>query len=105
MEPSEILVQAREDRDWTTFEAAKRAGVGDQTLRSLEDGKTEPGKARMETIIALVELYYPDVKLRELVPTRFEFQPATLVDHGLLIAGTSSKTLRRAMRRAASVNS
>jgi transcriptional regulator with XRE-family HTH domain len=98
------IQEARESRGWTAHEAARRAGIGDQQLKNLENGKTKPGAVRLETAIALVELYWPDVTLSEFLgddesaALRFELRPRGASAWAHLIAGTSSKTFLQYLR-------
>ena len=99
MEPGEILVAVREERGWSTTQAAKRAGLGDQQLRNLESGKTPPDQVKVGTLLALVELYWPDLSLVELLPgARFRLEPTSPAVGGLLLARSSSKRLHEGMR-------
>lgn len=100
MTPAEILVNARESRDWTTYDAAKRAGIGDQQLRNLEGGATDPTRVSVLTLLALVAVYWPDIQLSDLIPgALFRLEPRSPAVTGVLIARSSSEGLHRAMRR------
>jgi len=101
------IQEARESRKWTAHEAARRAGIGDQQLKNLESGKTKPGAVRLETAIALIELYWPDVTLYELMGDdandglRFELRPRAAAAWAHLIAGTTSKAFKEYLRESA----
>jgi transcriptional regulator with XRE-family HTH domain len=102
MTPGEALLGARESRDWSCKGAATRAGLGGQQLANLESGKTDPATVRAETLVALLELYWPDLTLRDLLPrTLFRMEPASPSAMGLLVASATNKNLHAAMRRLA----
>jgi len=66
------LKQLREDRGWTIYEVARRAGVSFQSVANLEDSasKTGPGhpaKATITTVNALIELFHPHLALCDFV--------------------------------------
>jgi len=106
MTPGEALLSAREARGWSVKGAAKRAGLGGQQLQNLETGETHPDKIRAETLVALLELYWPDVALRDLLPlSLFRLEPASPAAAGLLVAGSSTPRLHDAMRELFSARS
>ncbi len=59
------LVEAREKRNWTVFEAARQAGIGRQSLKDLEDGVIEPGRCRTFVMLKILVCYYPDVSMAD----------------------------------------
>ena len=67
------LRAAREARGWSFLEASKRTGIGRQQLKNLEGHAdstrpTKPEDIRLGTALRLIEAYYPDVLLEDLVP-------------------------------------
>ncbi len=67
------LERARKARGWSIQETARRAGVSWQSLKNLEteNGDTRPGdpdKATGATMVALLEVFHPELKLQDFVP-------------------------------------
>lgn len=73
----DALRAARIKRGWG-FHNAKIPGVAQQVLRNLEgdvtaNRQTDPGDVRLRTALAVLEAYWPEVQLSDLVPgTRFK---------------------------------
>jgi len=67
------LKRLREDRGWTRYEACERTkGVMKwESLTRLEEGRTDPSRLLIKTAIALIDIYYPDLELTDLVGDRF----------------------------------
>jgi transcriptional regulator with XRE-family HTH domain len=99
MEPKDALRMAREDREWTINAAAKRAGIGDQQLKNLEEGKTTPAKVKSETLIALLTVFWPDLSLQDLVPgCVFKLEPLSPAAAGYLVATSTNENVKDGMR-------
>lgn len=67
---SKKLIRAREKRNWTVYAAATEAGVGRESLLRLEDGRTDPEKAPIGTVMPVVGLYWPDIQLSDWIKTK-----------------------------------
>ena len=66
------LTTLREERGWTIYEAATRAGVSWQSIANLErsasqTGPGDPPKTTIATANALIELFHPDLLLCDFV--------------------------------------
>jgi len=97
--PGEVLERARSNRNWSFHEAARRAGIGDQQLKNLESGKTDPSDVKVRTLMSLVSMYWPDVKLPDLVEQPlFDFAPATAEAATLLGSRSTSHLFLQELR-------
>ena len=64
----EKLVEAREARGWSVGKAAGRTvTIHHFVLRKLEAGVTDPAKCTAETMVDLLNLYGPDISIRDFV--------------------------------------
>lgn len=66
------LIDVRNSRGWTIQQTAKRAGVSWQSIDNLERSTTGPGdppKTTIATVNALIEVFYPDLRLCDFVGT------------------------------------
>jgi len=76
------LQRLREKRGWTIQETARRAGVSWQSIKNMEDATTErpgdPDKSTVATANALIEVFYPDLRLCDFVrDTNLQVEPAS----------------------------
>jgi len=94
------LQEAREARGWTPHEAARRAKIGDESLKRLERGDVAPGKVSAGVMISLLTLYYPDVTLDDFMGERLllRVSPNGARGSARLMATTTSQSLRQEMR-------
>jgi len=97
--PGEVIAHAREARGWSYFEAARRSGCGDQQIKNLESGKTEPAEVKARTLVGIIRAFWPDIRLCELIEEPLlELTPASPEATALLISQGTSKVLTRRIR-------
>jgi hypothetical protein len=73
----ESFQRARVRRSWTYYRAAEHMeGVGEQSIKNLERGLTDPAEVKLKTAVAILEAYWPDVQLADFLPnTRLKVAP------------------------------
>jgi len=104
VEPGDAIREAREARGWTIDATAKRAGIGFQQLKNLEDGKTTPERVNAKTLFSVLFVFWPDLQIADLLPwagALVRAEPASPAAAGVLVANTSSERVKRAMRELA----
>ncbi len=80
------VTRAREKAGIRRWTAARNAGISQQVLRNLErtpdaTRKTRPQDCKLRTVLALCELYWPHLKLTDLVPdSKFELVPISKLE-------------------------
>ena len=60
------LTSLRTKKGWTIFKACSQThSVGRESLARIEDGTTRPERLRVETMLQIIDLYWPNILLED----------------------------------------